>query len=227
VAELSRRDRLEYLAQDPLSLPEIAPLLCKSCHYCTCHRNPQNYFKNEYLKRELHDHLKFDKQDKCWEVDLVENEKLDSLNPRIGAEMSKKRFLSMWKRAKRHGVWSSVVEKFDKELKAKTWVKVSEMKKRDPDFNHNHPASYMTLDYALKKPDLENPSARCGVRLVGDQSMTQKVKGESLSFNQCLEAGDSRLTKLSDAMNTFMHGKKAAIGDIEHAFFSIRNSPRL
>jgi hypothetical protein len=172
--------------------------------------------------KELKDHLHFDKHDKCWEVDLV-----DTMRPKLGAEMSKKRFLSMWRCTRKHGVWPAVMEKFNKELAARTWITVSDMEKQEDNFSDNNPAGYITLDYALKKPDPDNPSARCGIRLVGDQSMSQNVEGERISFNHCVEAGDSRLTRLSDALNTFMFGQKVIIGDIEHAFFSIRNSPRL
>jgi hypothetical protein len=60
------------------------------CQNCTCNRRSQINFKNENVKQELHSHMKFDKQDGYWEVDLLE-----SLSPRRRDRMRKKRFLSM------------------------------------------------------------------------------------------------------------------------------------
>jgi hypothetical protein len=45
VSELSKNDRLDYLSNDPLSLAEIPPSLCRNCSQCTCNRNPQNFYK--------------------------------------------------------------------------------------------------------------------------------------------------------------------------------------
>ena len=105
LAKLSVKDRLDYLTQDPMSLPEIPPLLCNTCQECTCNKSPQNFLKDRLLKEALDDKVKFNSKSGRWETHFVANETMDKLPDRAGSHQSKQRFYSVRKRALKLKKW--------------------------------------------------------------------------------------------------------------------------
>ena len=227
LAQLSLRDRLEYLKEDPLSLAEIPPALCNSCQNCTCNKNPQNFLKDELLKEALNERIQFNPDRGRWEVHHVPNDTMEKFPEGAGQQNSRARFRQVRDRALREtGRYEQLVDKFKQELQKGNVITAEQAALEFKGFA-DMKKNYMSVDYALKAEDKDNPGSRCKIRLVGDQSMSIKIGDERTCFNKALESGDCTLAKLGDVLNIVMNAPVICIGDIQSAFFSIDNHPEL
>ena len=173
----------------------------------------------------------FNEKEYRWETDFIPNADFEKIDPQEGETKAFGRFKSIYEQGQKAGAWDKILTKFEKELKLRNIIPFEEFAEQYPDVVANEVSGHMVLSWAWKSVPLGTEDSSVGrvggsggVRLVGNQSL--KHTG-GISLNSSLEYGNSNLASVFKTIVNFHCAPQAAIGDLQSAYFSVLQSPKL